>query len=138
MIKIGFPLEVEDNWPPYEVEHIHVDVVEGGYLVKSIPFFVRGISYEDILYVDLYEQNYVVDWRHIKKSKNTTLWIMEKDSSAIIDEIEALGCGVEGGALPKLYSINVPGFVKFDQIDGLMSKYQESGIIEVAYPSFRH
>ena len=138
MIEIGFPLEVEGNWPPYKVEHIHVDVVEGGYIVKSIPFFVRCISYEDILYVDLYEQNYVVDWRHIKKSKNKTLWIMEKEPSSILDEIETLGCGVEGGAIPELYSINVPGFLKFDQIDGLISKYQESGIIEVAYPSFRH
>jgi len=138
MIKIGFPLEVEDKWPPYEVESINVDVVEGGYFFKNIPFFVRYISHEDILYVKLYEQNYVIEWRHLKKSKNTTPWIMEKEPSDILNEIEALGFGVEGGAIPELYSINVPGLLKFDQIDGLISKYQESGIIEVAYPSFRH
>jgi hypothetical protein len=49
MSKIGFPLEVEGDWPPYSVEQFWIKPVNGRYVVQSFPFFVKGVSFNDIV-----------------------------------------------------------------------------------------
>jgi hypothetical protein len=138
MIKLGFELDVQDGWPPFEVEHLWAEQTDAGYVVKSVPFFVKDMALDDTISASIGEYNYVKDWHLLEKSGNSTLWIIKNSETDILDKLEGAGCHVEGGAMPELYSVNVPKALDFGVIEALISPNTANGSIDVAYPAVRH
>ena len=101
LIRIGFPLEIDEDedWPPYSVEHLWVQPVGETFYVRSFPFFVKGMAFDDLISAVVDAYGYVSQWSTIKPSSNSTIWIITSDQNQIIDELEKLGCGVEAGAV---------------------------------------
>jgi Domain of unknown function (DUF4265) len=138
MIKLGFPLDVQDNWPPYDVEHLWAEQAEIGYTIDSIPFFLKDLALGDLISARIGKYNYVTKWSITQKSGNSTVWIMELHKNDSVDRLKRLGCQVEGGEADRLYAVNVPRELKFNLVEGLLSSYLTSELIEIAYPAVRH
>lgn len=135
--KIGFPLEVKDGWPPFDVEHIWVETEGGNYIVKNLPFFIKGMALDDLIYADLDERGYALKWKQVKPSTNSTMWVIEHKMSDLSDKLESLGCKIERGSPGKLISVNVPESIDVDRLDAALGPYEEAGTISVAVPTDR-
>ena len=53
-MKFIFELEGDSDWPPVNAESLWFDEHECGFQLKSIPFFVPNLAYDDV--VDLVDQ----------------------------------------------------------------------------------
>jgi hypothetical protein len=137
MSKIGIMLTPEDGWPPYDVEHILVDIFDALYEVKNVPFFIKGLSLGDIISAEIDDDGYAEKCSIVKESTNSTIWIITGDEN-ISDILSKLGCTIEGGAIKDMYSINVPKSVEMKSVDSILAPYVKQGTAQVAYPSYRH
>jgi hypothetical protein len=135
--KLGFPLVVNDGWPPYDVEHIWVESTSEGYRVKSIPFFIKGIAYGDIVKATVDSNGYVDEWTTLIESPNSTLWILEHKKTDIADKLIQIGCLVEIEQIDSLIAVNVPADVNVDILDECLKLYENDGVISVAVPEDR-
>jgi hypothetical protein len=98
----GYPVSTESLW----------FVAEGAnYRLKNIPFFIDDLAFDDVISVQtIADQLYQIDGV-VERSGNSTVWITidpDANETAILDEIKALGCMVEGGVLARYFAINVP------------------------------
>jgi len=55
-----------------------------------------------------------------------------------LEELEELGCLVEGGAMSDVYAINVPRELDFSVVETTIAPHTADGSIDVAYPTVRH
>ncbi|MES1195547.1 MAG: DUF4265 domain-containing protein [Steroidobacter sp.] len=128
----GFPVTIESLWCIKEND---------GYRVKNAPFFINGISFDDLISVRTLDSGEVQLNQVIQPSGNSTLWLnfpkpeLAKD---ILNTLTSLGCGTEGGVFPGYYSINIPQNVDIQPIFDLLDSELDKGIVEVNYPSIRH
>lgn len=134
MRKLGFPLVVSDNWPPYDVEHMWVEESETLFQVKNFPFFLKGVAYDDLLRVQYDQDGYVTDWDIVVPSGNSTIWVIENQPTDIVDQLVAIGCGAEREESHDLISVNVPQSVDRDRLDSVLSEYEGAKSISVAVP----
>lgn len=137
LIKIGFPLERDEDWPPFDVEHIWVEPSEDGLVIKNFPFFVKGLAFDDEITAELDENNYVQSWEMKNESRNSTIWVWTHSKTDIISNLENLGCGVEGSAIEGLFTINVPSSVNKYEIETIIDKYEGSASVSLAFPAYR-
>lgn len=135
--EIGFSLEVEGDWPPYSVEHLWVQPVSDGYIIKSFPFFVKGLSFGDTVSGNVDQNGYISDWKIIHQSDNSTIWIICANSRNIIDEFVALGCGSESGAVDNLFTVNIPKEVPTEDVERILEHYDDDEGVSIAYPAYR-
>jgi hypothetical protein len=132
--KLGFPLPVQEDWPPYDVEHIWVEDVGGNYKVKSFPFFIKGISYDDIIDVKTNDDGYVLDWHHVCKSGNSTIWIIERKETKVAEDLISIGAGIEEYPEHHLMSVNIPPSIDLKILDEVLRRYEDAETVEVAVP----
>ena len=139
---LEFPLDLDEGWPPVSAECIPMRPTAAGYEVLVAPLFVKGLSVGDVIDATL-EGGRVLAWRHVSRSKNTTVWLLAIKRDAGGDVPRALaglrdaGCGaVEAGSLGA-YSINVPEVVSIAVVDALLAGLDPASIA-VAFPSMRH
>ena len=127
----GFPVGAERIWCRKE---------PGGYRVKNAPFFVDGLSFEDLITVrDLGSGDVELD-QILERSGNSTIWMNFSNpdfSKAVLDSIRSLGCSIEGGVFPGYFSVNVPEIVPIVDVFDLLDKEINQGVLEVNYPSIR-
>ena len=142
MIKLTFVLsDAIASRLPVSTESIWCEREQVGFRIKNAPFFVDGLSFDDVISVKEGEAGTVALDRVLVKSKNSTLWIQLHDLEAgqcAIEQLVALGCGVESGVLSGYYSINVPERVSMDAVYGIVDPDVDKQILSVAYPSIRH
>lgn len=60
------------------------------------------------------------------------------DESEILDSLEKLNCGYEGGPIDGLYSVNVPPFIDKVALEKILNKFEEDGWASMAYPAWRN
>ena len=58
--------------------------------------------------------------------------------SEFLKSINALGCGLEGGAFEGYFSINVPESVDIENCYALIDTAEDSEYLVADYPSIRH
>jgi hypothetical protein len=58
-VSLTFPLVVEDNWPPFASETLPFEACGQGYRLLTAPLFVRELSVDDVLEVELADKNEV-------------------------------------------------------------------------------
>ncbi len=141
MMKFGFNTESVNGWPPFEVEHIWLDLTDDGYVVKNTPFYTRGISYEDKIEIVSIDGIYIDSWNLMKSSGNSTVWVMEIKKNAfknILRRIQSIDCLVEAGIPNGYYSVTVPLGVRISQFEELINKVVSNKQVSVAYATLRH
>lgn len=136
--KLGFPLQPEDGWPPFEIEHLWVEPIGLRFIVKNSPFFVKNLAYDDVITAKFDRNGYVRDWSLVSESGNSTIWVILKSASDVLERLSAIGCGIEGEPIDDLYSVNVPPGLDMKLVDGVLRPLDSDGIVAVAYPAFRH
>lgn len=142
MIKLGFNTNSEDGWPPFEIEHIWLQVNSaGGYIVQNTPFYTRGMCYGDEIEFISRDNIYVDSWRIISSSNNSTIWVMELRKNAFkrhLKRISALNLIVEQGVPGGYYSVTVPHDVSLRDFEEIVQRDVERKSISVAYATIRH
>lgn len=137
LIEIGFYLDIKDDWPPFSVEHLWSERRGGNYIIRSFPFFVKGIAYGDLICGQLDSSGYINNWSLLVPSGNSTIWVIEEGDTGIIEDLENIGCGIESGAIENLYSINVPKSVETEEVESVIDSYEDDNRVSIAYPAYR-
>lgn len=135
-----FDLNVVEGWPPVEAESLHFDEVHNGYKLKSIPFFIQDVAYDDVLELDVFDGARAVIKNMVAKSENSTVWVYFREGvneKEILLKLEKLKIGVEGGALKGYYSLNLPKEVSLQDFDNQFEELEKNGLVEIAYGALR-
>ena len=142
MIKLGFSTNPEDGWPPFEVEHIWLELISGGgYIVHNTPFYIYGMCFGDEIEVISRDGLYVDSWSIVKESRNSTIWVMELKSGAFkshLKRIAALGVMVDQGVPDGYYAVMIPENVSLRGFEEIVRQDVEEKSISVAYVTVRH
>jgi hypothetical protein len=135
-----FSIEESDGWPPVSSECLEFVRTEGEYELLSVPLFIKGLSRGDVLSVSFDQSGMVNDWKILKPSQNTTIWILKLgdiDLNKILGNLHSIGCNTVSLDELGAYAVDVPSEVKIANVDDLLS-YLDKDSVAVAYPSFRH
>ena len=142
-VSLGFVLDVEDGWPPVAVESLPftTGLIEEYRLTKP-PLFVKDLSVDDVIAVTEFDlEGNVVSWRHVVRSKRTTIWMLRlqqtEDIERALSELRTLGCNTVGLDSVGCYSIDVPERLEIEKIDPVLSGL-DAECVAVAFPSMRH
>ena len=142
-VKIGFPLKQdEDGWPPTTRENLWaVDLGGGRYRIDNIPFYVRGISDEDIVAAATdNEDGRLVFSELIEASANSTFRLIvsaEEEISEVRKTFRDLGCPSEQVS-PRLFSLHIPESVPIKPIAILIEQGERDGRWEFEEGALRH
>lgn len=141
MNSLNFVLSVEDGWPPVSSEEIPCNKNHDGYEILGAPVFVKSISVGDVIRITEGSEKQTIDWEHVSRSANTTIWLLrlKEDNSiaAALSYLRNIGCDTVSLAKLGSYSINVPADVDIDLVDHCLSLIDVKFAV-IAYPSFRH
>jgi len=143
LMSLKFALEVEEDWPPFAVESLPFTIgLAERYRLTKPPLFVKDLSVDDVIAVKKFDSDgNVVSWRHVARSKRTTIWILRlkqnNNIDQVLDELRKLGCNTVGLDQAGCYSIDVPEALEMEEIDAVLSSL-EAERAAIAYPSMRH
>lgn len=136
-----FDLNVVEGWPPVEAESLHFDKVANGHKLKSIPFFIHDVAYDDVLELDVFDRTRAVIKNIVSKSKNSTVWVYFREgvnNKEILLKLEKLKIGIEGGAFKGYYSLNLPKEVSLQDFDNQFEELEKNDFVEIVYGALRH
>jgi hypothetical protein len=141
-VSLEFPLEVEEEWPPVDVECLPFETTPEGYVALVPPLFVGDLSVGDVIEVELHPGTRRVEsWKHVARSRRTTIWLLRTQSPNAIDvvlaELRALNCHTVCLDQAGAYSIDVPESLAIERVDSVLSQLDEASVA-VAFPSMRH
>ena len=135
--RMAFRLEVEVDWPPVSVETLWVESLGGEkFRIDNSPFFVKGISVDDIVEgrlegADDEEMLYFV--RKLESSRHSTIQVIvlvDDIVSEIKSDVAAAGCHIEVSPWPSMFSIDIPDRPLVDVIHGLFDERSSLGQLE--------
>jgi hypothetical protein len=140
--KIAFELEQDENgYPPDRWETLWAYETESGiYCVDNIPFYVKGISSEDLVSAES-DGEQLIFKNLVRPSSNSVVRLYVSDAAdvqAARDSFKALGCESELSNLPKLVAVEIPGNVKFEPVGNLLAEGAEIGRWEYQEGVLRH
>lgn len=146
LVKLLFRLpQDEDGWPPYEVEGVWSRPQGNDFVVENLPFFVRGLAFEDRIRVDWDDHGDVIAFEVLEPAPYSMVWVLfpNDDTGApeLRDALRALGCEVEWfrpGQQWWLLSTAVPLKVLMADVDALLEPYVAEGRAEAADGCIRH
>lgn len=126
------------DWHGYETESVWAELVEGNrYRLRNIPFFVKGVSFEDIVFIREKEGDLFFESTSIASGHSTYRIILEKtifdsDFSSYWLPLEELGCSYESSDRNKTYllAVDVPPGADIHKVYGLLDEGEKEGIWE--------
>ena len=142
MENISFALDIQDGWPPVAAESLWCERTQGRFKLQSIPLFVRGLAWGDVIAAtpDAHTGQ-VADYELVEASGHSVIWMLNPGKLEIdefIAELQALGCKVVSGLLGyEHYAIDVPPGADIGALDGMISLWDELGLA-FAYAAWRH
>ena len=140
--KISFELEQDaDGYPPDKWESLWASQEEPGlYRVGNIPFYVKGISSEDVV-TALPNEGQLQFERLVRSSGNSVVRLYVSDLSdmqAARDSFRKLGCESELHSNPKFVAVEIPAKVSAYPVDVLLEDGAKSGRWEYEWGVLRH
>jgi hypothetical protein len=125
LVKVFFELQQdEDGYPPVTCESMWATPAdEGLYRLDNIPFFARGVAYEDIISAVRRDDGTLGFVKVIQPSRHSTLRVIVYEDSevpALRHELETLGCDTELSHIPNLFAVDVPPSVSLDAVRHLL------------------
>jgi len=129
-VKILFPLEQTDGYPPHDVESVWAVPLGGGkYRLDNIPFFVRGVSSEDV--VSATERGGALFYAGLSsEGGHSTVRVLIADPDAterVREELRARGCSSEGTGIPGLIAVDVPPAVSYRELRQFLDEGERRG-----------
>lgn len=140
--KVLFRLQKDsDDYPPDDWESLWALETERGlYSIDNIPFFVRGISFGDIVSVRKKEEELFFK-EVVKFSDHSVLRAIVFDETRIEglrNKMVKMGCEFEGSHIEGLTAFDVPPNVNFDKVVSFLQKGEDKGYWEYEEASIRH
>jgi len=125
LVKVFFELQQdEEGYPPVTCESMWATPVgDGLYRLGNIPFFARGVAYEDVVSAVRRDDGTLGFVEVVRPSRHSTLRVILYEASeapALRHELEALGCETELSHTPHLFAIDVPPAVSLDAVRRLL------------------
>lgn len=129
--KIMFRLQKDaDGYPPDDRETLWAYEVEPGlYSIDNLPFFVRGVSWGDVVSAESVD-NELHFKKVVRPSDHSVLRVIVYDSQKVNDMHEALhrmNLGTEQSHLPSLLAVDVPPTVELDKIIAFLEEGEADG-----------
>ncbi len=124
--KVMFRLQKdEDGYPSDDWESLWAYEVEPGlYSIDNVPFFARGVSWEDVVSVDR-----VGSELHFKEvvrpSGHSVLRVIVHNNSGadeVHESLNQMGCDTEQSHIPCLISVDIPPSVELREILNFLDK----------------
>lgn len=138
---LKFPLDVKDEWPPVGVEDVGFVVVGDLYRAAVPPLFIKDLSVDDMIRVNLVDEDFVDSWEHVSRSSRTTVWLgrltEENLSENVLSTLRGLGCTTSEAPAIGCYSVDVPEELAIDALDSVLEQLDPE-TVAVAFPAFRH
>lgn len=137
---LNFALEVEDGWPPVATECLQFEKTGLSHTLLVAPLFIEDLSVGDELQVVSESEGIVHEWRHLRKSRNSTVWFLrigEVDVEPLLKPIQELGCNTTWSSQLGAGSIEVPEGVSVEAIDACLETL-EIPSLTLAFPAWRH
>jgi hypothetical protein len=140
MIKVSFDLDHTD-WHGHPAETLWADPVPAmsptAFLLQNSPFFVRGVSYLDVVDTTPSEGDALFDFKRIIKrgGHSTYMLLVEKDEPRFEEywsALQALGCSYEGEHIKlsighrQMYSVDVPPSADMNRVIAILKRGQVS------------
>jgi hypothetical protein len=125
---------------PVGVESLWFKPIGANYQLKNAPFFIDGLSYDDIVSLRLVDEDTYQVGEILEHSLNSTVWVYLKESSAglrVIERLTSFHCDLETGVIDDYYAVNVPGGSDYIAITELLDSAEDLGHILVSYASVR-
>ncbi|MCW5803011.1 MAG: DUF4265 domain-containing protein [Deltaproteobacteria bacterium] len=120
--------EVETMW----VEPLHY----GLFKVDNIPFYVRGVSSEDIVSGRQGDDGRLEFGEVVESGGHSTLRVLVRndgDVARVCESFRSVGCGWEGSDVPTLIAVDVPPSTPWSSVektlrdlDELIFEYEEA------------
>jgi hypothetical protein len=132
-IKIFFELNQENDWPPYAVESmwgVHLD--KDLYQLDNTPFYIRGVSYKDIV-IAIKDTEGILQFQKIsKESGHSTIRVYlfnELDEELFIKQVNNLNCSIEKFD-SHFFAIDIPPEIKLKCILDFLKNKEKENILE--------
>lgn len=140
MIELG-----EEGWDGSASEVLWVNRTTDGFVIDNLPFFKKGLCYQDIvegaeITDGLYRFNKI-----LRKSSNSlyrAIFSYEKSSSAqqLLQRLEKIGCIYASNKLDQvcLVAVNIPEFTNADEAWSILEEGRTLEIWEIQEGDDRH
>ncbi|MBL8273542.1 MAG: DUF4265 domain-containing protein [Pseudomonadales bacterium] len=139
--ELMFKLTNEDGWPPVSVEGLPCEPLATGRKVLAPPLFVKDLSVDDVILATFDDQGHVSSWRHLSRSRRSTVWLLRiaptDQIQSVLADVRRIGCSTVQLPDYGCYAIDVPETVSMGEVDGCLDRL-DSSAVAVAYPSLRH
>ena len=100
-------------------ESIWAKKVGDNFQVENIPFYIKSVSFKDIVKVELIKEELIAT-EIIKESGHSTIRIyfdkQFKEIDAVRKKLEKMGCGSEVSHNPRIVAIDIPVNIKYNSI----------------------
>lgn len=131
----------EDGYPPHAWESLWgIKLTDGQFQIDNTPFFVKGISLEDIVLAEYQEKAAEWHFQHIiHRSQNSVMRIIVFDVAevaAVREGLQSLGCTTE--AMKRLLAVTIPASVAIGDVDNFLQPGIAQGRWECEDASIRH
>ncbi|MFM1975433.1 MAG: hypothetical protein RL145_279 [Pseudomonadota bacterium] len=140
-ISLQFPLDVDDEWPPFGSESLPFEEVGDKYRCLSAPLFVKDLSVGDIIKCEIGPNGFLNSWRHCHRSNRSVIWLLRQKENdkvqPILQLLRQLGCNTAGLDELGSYAIDVPETVEITEIDKVLEELDQN-TVAIAFPSMRH
>jgi hypothetical protein len=117
--KLLFTLTRDDNgYPPVSFESIWVTPQEAGYMVDNIPFFVKDVTFGDIIEATENEE-YLTYVKTLEESGNSLIRVVYyegTDHEQVRSMLAQLGCSTELDSDHQLIAINIPAQASLEAV----------------------
>lgn len=142
-VKVFFHLEQdEDGYPPVATESLWAKrVPEGGYQLDNVPFYAKGVSWNDIVEAQVDDEGALYFTKVIRPSGHSTIRVMifnEAEVSPLRKELEKLGCDSERDYVPQLISVDIPPAVDIRNVWNLLEQGLNSDKLEYEDACIQH
>ena len=126
LVKVFFSLrQDEEGYPPVGSESLWAKLVKDGYQIDNIPFYITGVSCDDIVAVKKRDDGVLEFLRVVKRLGHSTIRICVRDVDAINDlrqDLRNLGCESEQDYVPNLIAVDIPPKVQIRAIWNILEQ----------------
>jgi len=123
---IHFTFDQDDDWPPVAGESLWATELGGGrYLIDNIPFFIPNIALNDVVIARPRGDGCLQFVRKVSSGGHSTIRVTGSDGNRgdHVEELQALGCGIEGSGFGSLFAVDVPPEVSLEAVLVLCSRW---------------
>jgi hypothetical protein len=134
-VKIRFEIQQDENgYPPVSVEYLWaVPLERGQYRIDNVPFFVLGVSCDDIVNAQKDQSGMLQFVSLASEGGHSTVRLilfentrddapLSERTKQLREKLRCLGCSTEQSHIPGLFSVDIPQSVSFLEVRTLLQQ----------------